>query len=540
MYPRKRDKVIKNAENADRKIAELNDRFVADFENVRISPSLPDNEKILKELFDECSDFVIRHFRIERNTPALAVFIDGLVDTKLVNEALQSMMTLEGVAAAPEELQSNALPVSQIQKAGNYKDFLLSVLGGDTGVIVHNSDTALLLGIRGGETRSVSEPETEAVVRGPREGFVENLRTNTSMIRRKLKTPHLKMKSMTVGQHTNTSLVLAYIDSLADPAMVEEVVGRLQKIKTDAILESGYVEEFIQDSTFSPFPQVQYTERPDTLTASLLNGRIAILVDGTPMALIVPAVFIDFLQASEDMYERFQISTLIRWLRYLFLMISLFTPALYVAVATFHQEMLPTQLLMSISAAREAIPFPAVVEALLMEVTFEALREAGIRLPKTVGQAVSILGALVIGQAAVEAGIVSAPMVIVVSITGIASFTIPRFNGAIAVRMLRFPLIILASLFGLFGIVLGFIFILGHMANLRSFGVPYLSPLGPLSSEDTSDVFMRAPIWMARKRHSYLPVLDTVRTGEAVTEELTRQQGQKGADIPHDKESEGS
>jgi spore germination protein KA/spore germination protein len=412
--------------------------------------------------------------------------------------------------------------------ADNFSKLLISVLGGDTGLLVDGSDRAILLGLRGMKTRSISEPETELVVRGPREGFVEHLRTNTSMLRRKIKSPHLKMKSVTVGSNTNTNVVITYMENIVQPDLLREVEDRLAKVNISAVMESGYLEEFVQDSTYSPFPQIQYTERPDTVASAILQGRVAILVDGTPFAMIAPTVFWHLMQASEDYYERFMISTLIRWLRFIFLVLSLLTPAVYIAVTTFHQDLLPTSLMLSIAAAREAIPFPALVEALIMEVTFEALREAGVRLPKAIGSAVSILGALVVGQAAVEAGIVSAPIVIVVSITGIASFTIPRFNGAIAIRMLRFPLMFAASIFGFYGIMLGVMVILGHMANLRSFGVPYLSPTSPMSAEDLKDVLVRAPWWSMERRPTYLHPQNQRRLSPAIHSELKEQGGQKG------------
>jgi spore germination protein KA/spore germination protein len=470
--------------------------------------------------------------------------VDGLVNTDSLNDALEALMVLEKGVESVEDIMKTTLPVSQLTPADNFGDLLLGILGGDTALFVGDESKAILMGIRGPEKRSVAEPETESVVRGPREGFVENLRTNTSMIRRKLKTPRLKMRSMTLGAETNTSIVIGYMEDLADPAMVEEVVNRLKKIKVDSILESGYIEEFIQDSAFSPFPQVQYTERPDVVVAALLQGRVAIITDGTPFVLLVPFVFSQIMQASEDYYERFQIATLVRWLRYLFLILSLTTPAFYVAILTFHQDLLPTTLLLSVAAARESIPFPAVVEALILEVTFEALREAGIRLPKAVGSAVSILGALVIGQSAVQAGIVSAPMVIVVSITGIASFTIPKFNGAIAVRMLRFVFLFAGALFGVYGILIVALIMLGHLAGLRSFGVPYLSPLGPLSSADLRDTLVRAPWWAMTNRPEFLPLQDAERMDPELTREIARHGGQKGKTVRHERntveEEEGS
>lgn len=528
---KKEQKHQKEKAVSSRLLEEIDRQYVEQLKDYSIFPTLKENEDLFKYLFSECSDFVIRRFEIEDSVEALAVFVDGLVDTALVNQSLKALMIDEGKERLVDRVVADTLPASQITETENYADFINGVLSGDTGLMLEGNCKGLLVGLRKAQTRSISEPETESVVRGPREGFVESLRINTSMIRRKLKTPALKMRPLIIGKRSNTNIVVSYLEGVADPETVEEVVHRLEQIKIDGILESGYIEELIQDSTVSPFPQVQYTERPDTVAASLLEGRIAILTDGTPFVLIVPATFWQLMQANEDFYERFQLVTMIRWLRYVFLILALTTPALYIAVTTFHQAMLPTTLLLSIAAAREAIPFPAVVEAFIMELAFEALREAGLRLPKAIGQTVSILGALVVGQAAVEAGIVSATMVIVVSITGIASFTIPRYNAAITFRLLRFPLMILAAMFGMYGILIGAMLILGHMANLRSFGVPYLSPLGPLSEEDLKDVFVRVPWQSMSKRPSFLDVQDQDRVGDELQQELLAQGGQKGMEF---------
>ncbi|MGG4453579.1 spore germination protein [Brevibacillus porteri] len=509
-------------------IETMNSCSLIELEGIPISPQLEENIDLLKKMFSDCSDFVIREFRLKNSVRAIAVFVDGLIDTKEVNSALRSLMVLEDGDEDIKVIEESLLPVSQMGRIDDYKKLLQAVLSGDTGILVEGNTEALTLGIRGAEKRSVNEPEGEAVVRGPREGFIENIRTNTSMLRRKLRTPRLKMKSLVVGRETNTNLVVAFLDGIADPEIVKEVTGRISKINMDAVLESGYIEEMIQDNTYSPFPQVMYSERPDTVAAALLEGRVAIFVDGTPMVLIVPVTFWMMMQASEDYYERFQMATLVRLLRYVFLIISLITPALYVAITTYHQQMLPTTLLLSIAAARESIPFPAIVEAFIMEISFEALREAGIRLPKTVGQAVSILGALVVGQAAVQAGIVSAPMVIVVSLTGIASFTIPHFNASISLRILRFPIMIAASILGIYGMLVALLLILGHMANLRSFGVPYLSPLGPMSIGDLKDVLMRAPWSMMEKRPSFLGVQNARRMNDGFANSIQQRGGQSG------------
>jgi spore germination protein KA len=274
---------------------------------------------------------------------------------------------------------------------------------------------------------------------------------------------------------------------------VNDVSQRLGQIDTDAILESGYIEEFIQDEPYTIFPTMQNTERPDTIAASLLEGRIAILIDGTPHVLLIPALFIQFFQASEDYYQRADISTLIRALRYFCLFIAALAPSLYIAITTFHPEMLPTQLLISLAAQREGVTFPAFIEGLMMEVTYEILREAGVRMPRAVGQAVSIVGTLVIGQAAVEAGIISSTMIIIVSITAISSYVIPQFDMSIAVRVSRFYFMALGAAFGLFGIFVGMIALLLHLSNLRSFGVPYMAPVGPFIYSDQKDVILRVP-----------------------------------------------
>lgn len=506
----------------------LNYEFVSDFKNSPLSSSLEVNKECLKRLFEDSSDFVILEFQIEKGPRAIAVFIDGLVSTQQVNDAIKAIMILEGEVFDAHALAIQSIPSGQTTTTDNYADFLLAVLGGDTGIIVDGDTTSILLGLRGPSLRSIGEPETEAAIRGPKEGFIENLRTNTALVRRKLKTPHLKMKSLVLGKQTNTNIVICYLDQIADPSIVEEVENRLKKINIDAILESAYIEQLIQDNTFTPFPQIQYTERPDTVAAALLEGRIAILIDGTPFALIVPTVFWQFMQASEDYYERFLVSTFVRLLRYLLLVLSVTTPALYVAITTYHQDMIPTSLLLSIAAAREAIPFPAVVEALLMEVIFESLREAGVRLPKAIGSALGILGALVVGQAAVTAGIVSAPVVIVVSLTGIASFAIPRYNASIAIRLLRFPLMFAGAMFGIYGIILGLFIILGHMANLRSFGIPYLAPAAPLTIADMKDTFIRAPLSWMSERPKFMPIHNHTRMGGELKEELRQQSGQKG------------
>ncbi|WP_018933222.1 spore germination protein [Gracilibacillus lacisalsi] len=479
-----------------------------------ISTDLDNNIKFFKKQFENSSDIVFRQITTPKNK-AYIIFIDGLIDSARIElHAIQQLLEQTPADALDATyIEEQIISVNSVTEENKLKKLIKQILDGNTILLIDKFDKALVLDAKGGSSRSISEPDTESVIRGPREGFTESLRVNTSLVRRKIHSNHLKVVSRTVGSETQTSLAILYLENLAPPQLVEEVLSRIDRIEIDGILESGYIEELIEDDSWSPFPQIQNTERPDTVAANLLEGRVSIIVDGTPFVLILPTSFWQFIQASEDYYQRFHISVFLRLLRISLLFLALLMPAFYVAIASFHQDMIPTTLLLSITASREAIPFPVFIEALIMELSFEALREAGVRLPKVIGQAVSILGALVIGTAAVEAGIVSAPMVITVSLTGIASFTIPRFNMAISIRLLRFPMMILAGMFGLFGIVLGSIVLLTHLCKLRSFGIPYFSPLSPLKWSDLKDVFVRVPWWDMGSRPNQFVKEDPVREG---------------------------
>lgn len=464
------------------------------------------NHAVLQGVFARCSDIVYRPFMIFGRRPALLVFVDGLIDTlQLEEDILKPLTTAEGASMYGQEVTLSwmllhVLPIAGIETVDTLPRLVHMILRWQVLLIVEGEGQALCLGIGKWAQRAISEPETEAVIRGSREAFTENVRTSTALLRRRIHTPDLKMESMQIGRFTQTQVVLCYIQGLASQDVIEEAKTRLNRIEIDSVLESGYMEELIEDTPWSPFPQIQDSEKPDVVAAMLLEGRFALLVDGTPFALVAPINLTGALASPEDYYERYLIATMIRWLRYAFALMALFLPALYVAITTFDPEFLPFSLLLSIASSRENTPFPAVIEALFMEITFEAIREAGIRMPKALGSAISIVGALVVGQAAVQAGIVSAPMVIIVSVTGIASFTVPRFNFAIALRMLRFPIIVLAGLFGMFGIVFAAICITLHICNLRSFGVPYTAPISPLSGEALKDTVIRAPWWSMRQR----------------------------------------
>lgn len=468
-----------------------------------VSPRLADNERFLREAFCDCSDVVYRSVRPGDGAERLVVFVSGLVNEQLIEDHLLKPLIASSTETpiALSESADTRTTAGTIERTESMKTLVRRLLNGYAIVLTDSVSTAMAVKASGTKQRSLEEPSSEPVIRGPRDGFIENIATNLGLLRNRLKTPRLKTESFALGEMTETQVVVAYLNGVADASLVEEVKARVKRIRADGILDSGYVEEFIEDLPYSPFPQVHSTERPDVVAAELLEGRVAILVDNTPFVLVVPMTLWTGLQASEDYYVRWPIATFVRWIRFLFILIAIFAPPLYVAVTTYHQEMIPTNLVLSIASSREAVPFPAFVEALLMEIIFEALREAGIRLPKQIGQAVSIVGALVIGQAAVEAGIISAPVVIIVSITGIAAFTIPRYSFANGVRLLRFPMLFLAGTLGLYGIVLGFLGILLHVSALRSFGVPYFTPV---SLSNLKDILVRTPIW-SRTLRTTLP-----------------------------------
>ncbi|VBB05143.1 bacillus/clostridium ger spore germination protein [Lucifera butyrica] len=477
-------------------------------EKLPISPILADNLQILQQLFFHCIDVQFRDLAIGREqVTAMLIFIDGLADKNRIDgHIVKSLMAVQCSPLAPtqgiaiQSIKKLFLAAAEVREIATIGEITETILTGDSVLLLDGAVTALHIDTRGWESRDVSEPITESVVRGPREGFTENIRTNTALLRRRIKTPRLRLEKYIVGRMTKTEVNLAYLTGTADDSVLEEVRRRIERIDVDSILESAYIEELIEDAPYSMFPQIEHSERPDKVAAAILEGRVAIVIDGTPFVLIVPTVMIQFWQSSEDYYERYPTAWLVRTVRFVYSTLALLLPGIYVAITNFHQEMLPTALLINIAASHAGVPFPIYVEALLMEITFETLREAGVRLPQPVGQAVSIVGGLVIGEAAVRAGIVSPSTIIVVAITGISSFALPAYNLGWSLRLLRFVFGFLGFISGLYGILLGLLILLIHITSLRSFGVPYFTPLAPFKRQDIKDVFTRAPWWSMDER----------------------------------------
>jgi len=474
-----------------------------------LSSDLDKNLAVIKEILRDSSDVTFHEFNFghDRRFKGALVFINSLADKEEINKNIlqpllyDSLMlhnTVDMDFTQIDTISRNILSVTDYLKVNLLSQLAYNLLAGSAILLIHGSNEALAVRLGKGKSRSIEEPGTEVVVRGPREGFIEDVSVNIALIRRKIKDTDLCVERFVMGDKSKTDVYIVYIRSLVNPKLIEEIRRRLNRVKIEAILESGYIEQYIEDSPGSIFPTVSNCEKPDKVAAKILEGRAAILVDGTPFVLVVPMVFIESFQSVEDYYARPFFVSIIRIIRFLSYIISTLGPAIYVALTVFHQELIPTQLLISIAEGRERVPFPAILEAFLMLFAFDLLREAGVRLPKPVGQTVGIVGAIVLGQASVEAGLISPIMVIVVSATAIASFAVPAQTDSGTV--LRYIYLALAGIAGGFGIIMGLLATLLHLASLRSFGTPYLWPVVPLNLAGLKDVFFRMPLWSMTKR----------------------------------------
>ncbi|MEE3895050.1 MULTISPECIES: spore germination protein [Priestia] len=482
--------------------------------------------KVVKNEIGHNSDVHFREFIIGRTgIQAAIIFVEGLSDKDLIEKHIlsslmadfskeyqQDQLYVKG-SLSKQFIKSQVLSISDVEEVHPIKEVISKVLTGSTALLIDGLSLALILGTSKIKTRTIEEPVSEALVRGPRIGFTESLSDNTSLLRGSGDIENLSLVKFQVGKRSKKDLVVAYIKEVVNPELVEEVEKRIKKIDLDNVPESGYVEQLIEDNYLSPFPQVQNTERPDRVIAALMEGRVAILLDGTPFALIAPVTFSMMLQSPEDYYERWIPGTFIRFLRYIAVVLSLFTPALYIAFISFHPGLIPTKLAISIIGSRSGVPFPALIEALFMELSIEILREAGLRLPKPIGPAMGIVGGLIIGEAAVQAGIVSPILVIVVALTAISSFSIPQYSVGITLRILRFVAMLCAAILGLYGVILFFLFMMSHLVKLKSFGVPYMSPAVPYRLSEWKDLVVRMPLMMMKRRPKMMHTKDPLRKG---------------------------
>jgi spore germination protein len=492
-----------------------------------VTSTIDTNIMTLKTAFKDSNDVVFREFKIggPNGVRLFLCYIDGMADKILLDHFIMAPLMLKAREVKPdieeirtalaEATKDSAMAVTDFKEVDYIEEALVAILSGETALFIDGYNKSIIIATRYWPARGPAEPQSEIVIRGPRDGFVETIRFNTALVRRRVRDPRFKVKQIQVGVRSKTDIAIMYVEDIVDMRGVREVEEKLNKINIDAILDSGYIQEFLEDRQITPFPQIQTTERPDVVAGAIYGGRVAIIVDNSPFALIVPAPLAVFFQSSEDYYTRSTISTFLRTLRLTSAILSLVAPALYIALISFQPGVIPSKLLLSIAASREGVPFPAFIEAIVMELTFELLREAGIRLPRAIGSTIGIVGGIVIGQAAVAAGIVSPIMVIVVAVTAIASFAIPNYEVSAGFRLIKFVLMILAAIYGLYGVVLGLIGTLIHLVNVKSFGFPYLTPVAPFEPMDIKDsLIFRLPWKRLKTRPHYLDPKDIVRQGD--------------------------
>ncbi|WP_170031709.1 spore germination protein [Alteribacillus bidgolensis] len=487
------------------------------------------NIDTIKAALHNSSDIVTRFFQLF-NSPVQAsiMYLDVLVDAKEIRDhilaPLQFMTELgennpENNREDFLKLVENKIPTDgRLEETGDLDEIVQQLLAGKTILFIDGLKAAIIMDTATVVARDIEEPVQEHLIRGPRDGFTEEFKNNIGLIRTKMKNPSLTIKTMEKGVRTKRKIAILYEESIARSEIIEEVQSRLSMIQIDDLPDSGFIEQLIEDNTLSVFPQIQSTERPDKVVAALLEGRVAIVLEGTPFVLIVPVTLSQFIHSPEDYYERWYIGSFIRILRYFAVFLAVFLPATYVSLTSYHQGLLPTDLALSFAGAREGIPFPSFIEALLMEVTLELLREAGVRLPKPLGQTVGIIGGIVIGEAAVTAGIVNPLMVIVVAMTAVSNFAIPSYSLAISLRILRFVVLLFAVVLGMYGMILFFILLITHLLSLKSFGIHYFTPFSPFTKYDWRDFILRMPIQVLNKRPTVFHPKDKVKLPNKGTE----------------------
>ncbi len=487
--------------------------------NIKIDADIKKNEAILKEVFKDTNDIIFRNMNVGQNKKIdiLLNYVDGMTTKDSISEyavqALMEQVNIESFEKSPEKELQNAImqtsiAITEVGTLQTLQECVDKMLSGETILFIDTCSKAIWLSSRGWPIRGIQEPAAETLIRGPRDGFIETMKINITLIRRRIRDPRLKVKYMQVGTRSKTDLAVLYIEDVVNKTVLDEVEKRINNIDIEAVLESSYIEEMIEDDTYSPFPQIENTERPDAVASALLEGRVVIAVDNSSSVLMAPATFVSFMQSSEDYYERWMLACLIRMIRYIALPIVMMLPAIYVAVTQFHPNMLPTQLALYVAASRANVPFPPYFEALLMELVMELVREASLRITTPVGSTIGLVSGLVIGSASVEAGLITPIAVIIVALTGLASFAIPSYNFSTSLRMIRFGFIIIASFFGLFGISIGLCILIIHLCTLKSFGVPYLTPMTHFIErrKDLKDTVIRPKINNLVRKPKYLQV----------------------------------
>ena len=486
-----------------------------------ISTSVEENKKNIETMYHLPSnkDIVVRDFVIpgERHVSAMLIFIDGMIDKKVINlSILQPLMLMDGLAAEfsgadlLKYIVDEALPSEQAKPAASFSEVAEGINSGDTALFVDGLDKAILIETKGYEHRGVDRAQNEQSVRGSQAAFAEALRVNTGLIRTIFPTSDLVTEIIKVGDRIPLKCAIMYLKTIANPQLIAEVKRRIRGISTDYITDTGVLEQFIEDHPRIPLPQMLSTERPDRVAAGLAEGRLALILEGTPFVHILPVSFFTFFHSAEDFSLKYPAGSFMRLLRMIGTLLAVTLPAGYLAISYFHQEALPTELVLAIAASRERVPFPAIFEILLMEFSFELIREAGIRVPGVLGSTIGIVGAIILGQAAVSANLVSPIMVVIIAVTGLASFSIPDYRMALALRMLRFVFLVMAATLGLVGMAISLLLSTVMLCNMKSLGMPYLAPLGPKTVANL-DLVVRGPVYDQERRPDNLNTKDRYR-----------------------------
>lgn len=460
------------------------------------------NIEKIKECFKDCGDVNYKNFLVGKEEFVL-VYIENMVDLILINDGILKPL-LHGNDKESKvdkldvfsKIEKGMLPHISSLVENDVNKIITHILNGNICLIsTKDKKRAVAFDVKKVEKRNITEPSNENIIKGSKESFIENIKVNVSLVRNRIKTPDLKVREIKVGQESPTTIMVLYLDTAVDKQILDELLKRIDKIKIKKIVAVADLEEQIIEKKYSIFPQILYTEKTDKLVANIDEGKIGILVDGAPLAYIVPAVFNMFFQAPEDYSINYVVSSALRILRYFCMMLTLILPAFFVSVMTFHQEMIPTDLALSIIKSKQGVPFPTLVEVIFMLLAFEILIEASTRLPKTIGQTISIVGGLIIGQAAVNADLVSPSVVVVIAITGIAGFLMPNQDFSNALRVARFLLLVISGVAGLYGMALGLIVIFYYLSSMESFGVPYLAPFSGTDGRNIlTDTIARLPM----------------------------------------------
>ncbi len=476
-------------------------------ETKKVSSNVYKNAEEIKKILGENEGVFNRTFNIgKQNIRTAQIFaVSGMVDTKVINESiLDKLMNLELPSNSTETisfltyLKESVLSISEVEFEENLLLIPQKLFTGKVVLFVDAEEKALLISAQSMEMRGIEQAVNEAVLRGPRDSFNEDIGTNISLVRRRIRDPKLKCDPMVVGKQTHTKIMITYIEGIVNTDILQEVKKRINNIQIDSVLESGIIEQLIEDAPLSLFPTIGNAEKPDTVSAALLEGRVAIFVDGTPFVLTVPHLLINHFQAADDYYSRPIYTNFVRLLRILSFFISVLLPGLFVAFSYYHSILIPFDLLVTLAKARAEVPFQLLVESVGMLLVFEIIKESGLRMPKPIGQAVSIVGALILGEAAVEAGLVGIPVVVTTAMVGIASFPVSSLSEAISI--LRILFVFAGASLGLFGILILGMVVVSHLATLRSFGVPYSAPLFPIKVGDLKDSIIRFPLSLLIRR----------------------------------------